>query len=68
MSMVNISIDIRSSKKILNFMDGYSSYNYIFITKEDISKIVFKCLEYSTSLDDNVILVKELLVEHDKKK
>ncbi|XP_016165170.1 uncharacterized protein LOC107607781 [Arachis ipaensis] len=36
-------IDSAAGNEILNFMDGYSGYNQIFIAKDDVSKTAFRC-------------------------
>jgi hypothetical protein len=47
MLMVDILIDAASDNEIFSFMNGCSSYNQIFIIKEDISRTIFR---YSGSL------------------
>ncbi|XP_072087277.1 uncharacterized protein [Arachis hypogaea] len=41
--MLDILIDFVADNKILSFMDGYSSYNQIFMAEDDVSKIAFRC-------------------------
>ena len=36
-------VDATAKHQILSFMDGHSGYNQIYITKEDIPKIAFRC-------------------------
>jgi hypothetical protein len=43
MRRVLMLIDLVVGNKILIFMDDYSSYNKIFIEKDNISKIAFRC-------------------------
>jgi hypothetical protein len=44
MPIADMMVDSASCHEILNFMDGYSSYNHIFINKNDILKIAFRFL------------------------
>ena len=37
-------VDAVANNGILTFVDGYSSYNQIYLAKEDIHKIAFRCL------------------------
>ena len=43
MHVANMLINISSRNELLSFMDGFSGYNQIFITKEDVSKTTFRC-------------------------
>ena len=43
MPIVDMLIDAASRNELLSFMDGFSSYNQIFIAKEDVSKTTFRC-------------------------
>ena len=43
MVVVDMLVDLGSGNKILSFMDGYSSYNQIFIIEDDVSKRAFRC-------------------------
>ena len=44
MPVADMLIDAASRNELLSFMDGFSGYNQIFITKEDVSKTAFRCL------------------------
>ena len=44
MHVADMLIDAASRNELLSFMDGFSGYNQIFITKEDVSKTTFRCL------------------------
>ena len=41
--IADILIDVASRNELLSFMDVFSGYNQIFITKEDVSKTAFRC-------------------------
>ena len=43
MPIVDMLIDVASNHGILTFMDGYSSYNQIFIAEADVYKTAFRC-------------------------
>ncbi|XP_015969312.1 uncharacterized protein LOC107492768 [Arachis duranensis] len=43
MSIADMLIDSTAGHEMLSFMDGYSSYNQIYIAEEDVSKTVFRC-------------------------
>ena len=43
MPIVNMLVDFVSNNQLLCFMDGFSSYNQILITIEDIPKTTFRC-------------------------
>ena len=43
MPIANMLVDAVANNGILTFIDGYSSYNDIYLTKEDIHKIAFHC-------------------------
>ena len=43
MPIANMLVDSASGHEILSFMDGYSSYNQIYIAEDDVSKITFRC-------------------------
>lgn len=46
MPTFDILVDLDSRNAILTFMDGYSNYNQIFITKEDVTKTTFRSLGF----------------------
>ena len=41
MPVVDMFVDSALGNEILSFMDGYSSYNQIFIAENDVLKIAF---------------------------
>ena len=43
MPMANMLVNVAWGYEILSFMDGHSGYNQIYIAKEDVSKITFRC-------------------------
>ena len=43
MPIAAMLVDSSSSHEILSFMDGYSSYNQIYIADDDVSKTTFRC-------------------------
>ncbi|KAL1337299.1 hypothetical protein AAHE18_10G129500 [Arachis hypogaea] len=43
MPIVDMLIDSTTGHEMLNFMDGYSGYNQIYIVEEDVSKTAFRC-------------------------
>ena len=43
MPVADMLIDAASRNELLSFMYGFSGYNQIFITKEDMSKTAFRC-------------------------
>ena len=43
MPIANMLIDANSNHGILIFMDGYSSYNQIFVVEANVHKITFRC-------------------------
>ena len=43
MPMADMLVDVTTNNGILAFMDGYSGYNQIYLAKEDIHKIPFRC-------------------------
>ena len=43
MPITNMLINDALSYEILNFVDGHSSYNQIYIAKKDVLKIAFRC-------------------------
>lgn len=46
MLVVDILVDLAKRDGMVSFMDQHSSYNQIFITKEDISKNSFEYLGF----------------------
>ena len=40
-------VDAAAKHQILSFMDGHSGYNQIYIAKEDVSKMAFRCMSRS---------------------
>ena len=44
MPIADMLVDSASRNEILSFMDGYFSYNQIFIAKDDVSKTAFQYL------------------------
>ena len=38
-------VDSTTNNKLSSFMDGFSGYNKILITLEDIPKIIFRCFD-----------------------
>ena len=43
MPMVDMLVDSASRNEIMSLMDDHSSYNQIFIVKEDVHKTAFRC-------------------------
>ena len=43
MFVVEILVDSTTNNELLSFMDGFSRYNQVLITIDDISKIAFRC-------------------------
>jgi hypothetical protein len=43
MPIADMLINNASGHRVISFLDGNASYNQIFITKEDMSKMVFHC-------------------------
>jgi hypothetical protein len=43
MPVVDLLIDSTSGNKVISFLDGNAGCNQIFMAKEDVSKIVFRC-------------------------
>ena len=41
--VADILIDTAARNELLLFMDGFSGYNQLFIAKEDVSNIAFRC-------------------------
>jgi hypothetical protein len=46
MSIANLLINNASGHKVLSFLDGNAGYNQIFMAKEDVSKMTFRCLGF----------------------
>jgi hypothetical protein len=46
MPVANLLIDSASGNKVISFLDGNAGYNQIFMAKEDVSKIAFRCPEF----------------------
>ena len=44
MPIEDMLVDSTTNNELLSFMDGFSGYNHILITVEDIPKIAFRCL------------------------
>jgi len=43
MPVAEMLVDSTARFKYLSMLDGYSGYNQIFITEEDVSKTAFRC-------------------------
>jgi hypothetical protein len=43
MPVANFLVDSTLGNKVIRFLDGNASYNQIFMAKEDVSKIMFRC-------------------------
>ncbi|XP_072060327.1 uncharacterized protein [Arachis hypogaea] len=43
MPIADMLINSAAENEILSFMDGYSGYNQIFITEDDVAKTAFRC-------------------------
>jgi hypothetical protein len=43
MPVADLLVDSASGNKVISFLDGNVGYNQIFMVKEDVSKIVFRC-------------------------
>jgi hypothetical protein len=43
MPVADVLVDAASGHKVISFMDGNAGYNQIFMAKEDIPKIAFRC-------------------------
>ena len=41
--MIDMMVDSIVGNKILDFMNEYPGYNHFFITKDNVSKTIFKC-------------------------
>lgn len=41
MSMAEMLVDSTTDFEYLSLLDGYSSYNQIFIVEDDVAKIIF---------------------------
>lgn len=41
--VANLLVDSTTRHKILSFMDGHVGYNQIFLSLDDVYKIVFRC-------------------------
>jgi hypothetical protein len=46
MSIANLLINSALGHKVLSFLDGNAGYNQIFMAKEDVSKMTFRCLGF----------------------
>jgi hypothetical protein len=46
MPVTDLLIDSASGNKVISFLDGNVGYNQIFMVKEDVSKITFRCLGF----------------------
>jgi hypothetical protein len=46
MFVADLLIDSASGNKVISFLDDNASYNQIFMAKEDVSKIAFRCLGF----------------------
>jgi hypothetical protein len=46
MSIANLLINNTLGHKVLSFLDGNAGYNQIFMAKEDVSKMTFRCLGF----------------------
>jgi hypothetical protein len=45
-SIAHMLINIASGYRVINFLDGNASYNQIFMAKEDMSKMAFRCPDF----------------------
>ena len=43
MPISDMLVDVATGHKVISFMDGNEGYNQIFMAKEDIAKIAFRC-------------------------
>jgi hypothetical protein len=43
MPIANMLINNASEHQVINFLDGNTGYNQIFMAKEDMSKMDFRC-------------------------
>jgi hypothetical protein len=43
MPIANLLVNSTSGNKVISFLDSNACYNLIFMTKEDVSKTVFRC-------------------------
>lgn len=59
MPIADMLVDFAVSNGILTFMDDYSSHNQIFIAKEDVHKIAFRCT-WAISIFEWVVMPFEL--------
>jgi hypothetical protein len=46
MPIADMLINNASRHRIISFLDGKAGYNQIFVTEEDMSKMVFRCLGF----------------------
>ena len=44
MPIADMLVDAAAGHKVISFMDDNARYNHIFMAKEDIAKIAFRCL------------------------
>jgi hypothetical protein len=46
MPVANLLISTASGNKVISFLDGNAGYNQIFMVREDVSKITFRCPKF----------------------
>jgi hypothetical protein len=46
MPVADLLVDSASGNKVISFLDGIAGYNQIFMAKEDVSKIAFRCSRF----------------------
>jgi hypothetical protein len=46
MHVANLLIDSASGNKVISFLYSNAGYNQIFMAKEDVSKIMFRCPKF----------------------
>jgi hypothetical protein len=46
MPIADMLINNASGHRVINFLDGNAGYNQIFMAKEDMSKMVVRCLGF----------------------
>jgi hypothetical protein len=45
-TIADLLVDSASGNKVISFLDGNAGYNQIFMAREDVSKIAFRCPEF----------------------
>ena len=43
MPIADMLVDAAAGHKVISFLDGNEDYNQIFMAKEDLAKIAFRC-------------------------